>query len=293
MRTRERKTEEEKQHNKKIGKYMLNKSGVHIVEPKETVGDTLSGMVAADVGSVLVLSDDQVVGIVTERDVLKHWKDLSNPNFSKQPITKIMTAPVFCLLSHEIHRAATVMLERKIRHIPILGSEKKLIGIMSIRDVLRNYHLYSRPKAIAPSLNPLAPNATGKKRALHLLAPTLGLDKILSDLFGQHFEFRVWDDAQMFLNSSEFKELGNAPLFLDIDKMPKNTLQDLLRIILSNIATKQPRLFVFLSLHAHGETEVEALREISKKVNWHVYARPVSIAALINDLAELKLAKQT
>lgn len=271
---------------------MMHKSGVLVVAPTATVGEALESMVAAEVGSVLVASlQDEILGIVTERDVLKHWKSLSKEGFSRQPVTKIMTQPVFCLLSHELHKAVLVMLERKIRHIPILGAKKALIGVMSIRDVLQNYHLYSLPQNQIPSLNPIDPKPSTKRIPINLVSPTSGLETILNELFGSQLEFNVKSDAQEFINSKDFTDLQTEPVFVDVDGVPKLAWQNMVKALIAGLPAKQPRLFIFMSPNSHAQEEIDSLRAVSTKLHWHVYTRPVPIAALVNDLAALKLPK--
>ena len=110
-------------------------SEVHAVAPDATVLDALRLMARKDVGAVVVLSNDQLVGIFTERDyarkvvlVGKASRDL--------PVTEIMSTDVVTIdPSWTTDRCMALMDERRIRHLPVVDGGK-VIGVVSIRGVV-------------------------------------------------------------------------------------------------------------------------------------------------------------
>jgi CBS domain-containing protein len=92
-------------------------------------------MIAAKVGSALVCEGPTLVGIVTERDILRVVADGKDP----QSITaeECMTASPACAEPDwEIGDAARLMVSRGIRHLPVTQGGK-IVGIVSIRDLVR------------------------------------------------------------------------------------------------------------------------------------------------------------
>ena len=86
--------------------------------------------------SVLSTQDNNVIGIVSERDLARY---IVNNEFKKDlPVTKIMSKNLItCNLSTSVTELMEIISNNKIRHIPIM-EEKKLLGMVSIGDVV-NY----------------------------------------------------------------------------------------------------------------------------------------------------------
>jgi CBS domain-containing protein len=100
-----------------------------------TVRDAVRAMYENSVGSVVVVDDaGRPIGIFTERDLLR----LVAQGFPlDSPIGSVMTRDVVVVKgSDSILKAAMVMSERRIRHLPVVDDEGRLVGVISIRDVV-------------------------------------------------------------------------------------------------------------------------------------------------------------
>jgi len=102
-----------------------------------SVGEVLKKMVDKSVGCVIVVDGDQVRGIFTERDALMRLgADVAT--YVEEPIESLMIPdPITLNARDKIAFALHKMHVGGYRHIPIL-SEEKLVGVISIRDIL-NY----------------------------------------------------------------------------------------------------------------------------------------------------------
>ena len=103
-----------------------------------TVADAINKMLDHHVGAVAVVdSEYRVAGIFTERDVLRKMS-LSHIDPRTTPVRDLMTTPVE--MATREHRspgeALTTMLERHFRHLPVADDNGKLLGILSIRNLL-------------------------------------------------------------------------------------------------------------------------------------------------------------
>jgi CBS domain-containing protein len=105
------------------------------VEPDATVAAAIERMLAANVGAVAVCEGARLVGIFSERDVLRlAGRDES---FTALPIRDVMTTKLVTVSPDvDVPEAARLMGERQIRHLPVVEGEH-LLGIVSIREVLR------------------------------------------------------------------------------------------------------------------------------------------------------------
>jgi IMP dehydrogenase len=110
---------------------------VHIVAPDQTVQTALELMAEQQIGAVVVKDGDEISGIFSERDFAR--KTLSMDGFHLGlPVRELMTSPVYFVhADHSIENCMNLMTEKRIRHIPVLDSEDHLIGIVSIRDVVK------------------------------------------------------------------------------------------------------------------------------------------------------------
>lgn len=111
------------------------KPGVVTVRPDQTVAEAVSVMCIHDTGAAIVIDDGKVVGIFTERDVLKRVvAQLRAPD--RTPVREVMTHPVACCKpSTTLDECRRVMALERMRHLPVVEDDR-LLGIVSIRDIL-------------------------------------------------------------------------------------------------------------------------------------------------------------
>ncbi|MGH2692584.1 MAG: CBS domain-containing protein [Actinomycetota bacterium] len=100
--------------------------------PNDTLGEAARKMWEQQTGSLLVLEGDQLLGIVTERDVLKA---VATGTPMDTPVSAVMTKDLITVEPNaKLREAAAIMTEKWIRHLPVLDSGK-LVGIVSQRDL--------------------------------------------------------------------------------------------------------------------------------------------------------------
>ncbi len=117
--------------------HLLKHKGHQIwsVEPESSMLAALELMAEKGVGALLVIKDNQVVGIVSERDYARKV-ELKGKKASDTLVSTIMTPDVLCINSDQsLEDVMALMSTKKIRHLPVL-SEDELIGIISIGDVV-------------------------------------------------------------------------------------------------------------------------------------------------------------
>lgn len=104
------------------------------VGPRETVQAAIARMAEADVGSVAVCEGSRLVGIFTERDVLRLAGERAQ--LDEVEVGEVMTSELVTVSADDdIVAAARLMGERRIRHLPVVQGDN-LLGIVGIRDVL-------------------------------------------------------------------------------------------------------------------------------------------------------------
>ena len=105
------------------------------VGPDETVRVAIARMLEEDIGSVAVCESERLVGIFTERDVLRLAGD--GADFDRLELRDVMTR-ILVTVSPDVDvlDAARLMGERRVRHLPVLHGEH-LLGVVGIREVMR------------------------------------------------------------------------------------------------------------------------------------------------------------
>jgi CBS domain-containing protein len=107
------------------------------IEGSATVLDAVTKMVEGNVGSLLVREGGHLAGIVTERDYLRRVT-LEGRDERTTPVREIMTSELIVVRPDtSIEDCMAVMTARRIRHLPVLGDDQEVLGVISIGDVVK------------------------------------------------------------------------------------------------------------------------------------------------------------
>jgi CBS domain-containing protein len=119
-------------------KQILDTKGYAVwsIHPRESVFAAIQQMAEKEVGALVVLEGDAVVGIVSERDYARKVM-LKGRSSRETMVQDIMTADVIHVrLDQSIEECMTIVTEKHIRHLPVLDSGQ-LVGIISIGDLVK------------------------------------------------------------------------------------------------------------------------------------------------------------
>lgn len=105
------------------------------VDPETRVSDVAREMRLKDSDSVAVMSGGRLVGIITERDLVRAIADGVNPTQATAGV--IMSAgPATVTSDEDVNVAALKMMRLGIRHLPVVDDEGKPVGLLSARDLV-------------------------------------------------------------------------------------------------------------------------------------------------------------
>src|SRR5262245_14160061 len=116
---------------------LLDGKGTHVwtIGPEATVLQGALLMNEHKIGSLVVIDQGRIVGMFTERDVLRRIV-ADQRDAASTRVQDIMTTEVVCgTMDTPIDEARTAMKTRRIRHLPIAGDDGELLGLISIGDL--------------------------------------------------------------------------------------------------------------------------------------------------------------
>lgn len=104
------------------------------VAPEDGVGHAIRRMAEENVGAIAVCRGDVIVGIFSERDVLR--LAAAGQQLDGRPVSEVMTSRlVVAAPDDDIGAVAEMMRSRAIRHVPVV-EDGRLLGVVSVRDVM-------------------------------------------------------------------------------------------------------------------------------------------------------------
>lgn len=111
----------------------LMATDVLAVSPETTIADAARRMVARETGAAVVLEEDTLVGVISERDLMRAIPDACSP---ETPVSERMSRHVLTAApGTSVPEAMAIMIEGRFRHLPV-AEGGRVLGIVSMRDLM-------------------------------------------------------------------------------------------------------------------------------------------------------------
>jgi CBS domain-containing protein len=112
-------------------------AAVRSIKPDATVFDAIAKMAEHDIGSLLVMDGDELVGIITERHYARGVV-LKGKTSPATPVRDIMESHFVCVGPEQtVEHCMVLMSDKRVRHLPELEG-RKVVGILSIGDLVKS-----------------------------------------------------------------------------------------------------------------------------------------------------------
>ncbi|HEX8009393.1 MAG TPA: CBS domain-containing protein [Casimicrobiaceae bacterium] len=126
-------------------------SDVMLVNPEQSIREAAQMMIDIDAGALPVAENDHLVGMITDRDIA-----VRAVAAGKSPSTKvreIMSGEVlYCFDDEELTHVSRNMSDMKVRRLPVVNRDKRLVGVISIGDLARK----EQPTAVGRAISHLS-----------------------------------------------------------------------------------------------------------------------------------------
>ena len=116
---------------------------IYSVSPDDTIRQALEVMALHNIGALLVLKEQQLVGIFSERDYARKVV-LKGKSSNHAKVSEVMTSKLITInTNHSIDQCMQIMTDNHIRHLPIVN-DTQVMGLISIGDVVREMIAYQK-----------------------------------------------------------------------------------------------------------------------------------------------------
>jgi len=110
---------------------------VTLLNPNQTICVAASLMAEIDAGALPVGENDRLVGMITDRDIV--IRAVAQGKSADTKVADVMSKEVlYCFDTDEIDDVARNMGKARVRRLPVVNRDKRLVGIVSLGDVARN-----------------------------------------------------------------------------------------------------------------------------------------------------------
>ena len=124
---------------------------VCMVRPDQSIREAAHMMAELDIGALPVQENDRLVGMITDRDIAV--RGVGQGKGPEAKVREVMSAEVkYCFEDEDVDDVLQNMADLKVRRLPVLNREKRLVGILSLGDVA----MESRPAATGQALGAIS-----------------------------------------------------------------------------------------------------------------------------------------
>jgi CBS domain-containing protein len=243
----------------------LMNPNVSFISAEAKIREGVELLAKKEISSVLVTNaEDLVVGILTERDIVRKITLLDVADKLDRGVGTIMTRPIYFVHLENLNKEIIHLhLQHRVRHFPVLSADpplvKNVVGIVSVTDFLRQFILPTHEKSSHEKLlpKPLLGILTGTEKVAQGYFPTF-------TQLGFQTEY-IKDFHKAYTKYAETKKF--PPILFDLDGFREEELKELIPVTRKYrgpliLTTSNPSFSRSYSKHIHSERQIIALKPL-------------------------------
>jgi CBS domain-containing protein len=107
---------------------------VRVLGPDQTIAEAAQAMAQLDAGALPVAEDDKLIGMITDRDIA--IRAVARRKATTTRVRAVMTPEIrYCYDDEDVEHVASNMGDNKVRRLPVMDRDKRLVGILSLGDI--------------------------------------------------------------------------------------------------------------------------------------------------------------
>ena|SRR2546426_8447678 len=131
---------------------------VCVASPDQSICEVACSMAEIDAGAIPVGENDRLVGMITDRDIAV--RAVAAGKGPDTPVREVMTADVkYCFEDESLDHVAKNMAEQRVRRLPVLDRDKRLVGILSLGDIALSQGKKAAGEAVSGVSRPGGPHS--------------------------------------------------------------------------------------------------------------------------------------
>ena len=135
---------------------------VMLVNPDQSIREAAQMMIEIDVGALPVGENDHLVGMITDRDIAV--RAVAKGKAPSTKVREIMSGEVlYCFDDEELTHVSRNMSDMKVRRLPVVNRDKRLVGVISLGDLARN----EQPSTVGRAVSRLSEPGGKHSQAAH------------------------------------------------------------------------------------------------------------------------------
>ena len=136
---------------------------VHVAGPQQTIREAATIMAQYDTGALPVGDDDRLLGIITDRDIAV--RAVAEGKSADTLVSDVMSREkiLYCFEDEGVEHVTRNMGDNKVRRLPVMNREKRLVGIVSLGDLA----LHSKPKTSGQAIAAISQPGGAHDQTLH------------------------------------------------------------------------------------------------------------------------------
>jgi CBS domain-containing protein len=130
---------------------------VKLVTPGQTIREAAKTMAEIDAGAVPVGENDRLIGMITDRDIA--IRAVAQGKGPDTPVREVMSVEIkYCYEDEDLEHVAENMGDIKVRRLPVVNREKRLVGIVALGDLARTEDKQTVAKTVKGVSKPGGPH---------------------------------------------------------------------------------------------------------------------------------------